>query len=317
MKDFAAIVIGRSGQVGRGIEKQLRSEGYSVFTTSSKGVENSIFLDLADSSSIKVAFEKLKKLITNSKVKVFLVGAMTHVDQCEEKKELCRKMNVLGPKQVATECKNLNWDLIFVSSEYVFGGAEYHGGKGGPFSELDQPEPTCEYGRAKLDAELAILDILSCALILRTTMVYSWEPRGMNFLMQYLRHLHSSSKGERKKFKIPKDQISTPTFGPALSKAAIELAKMQENGIYNLVGPDLLSRKELVEKVGEFFGYSPELVNNSFEFVKTAELGQMAKRPLTAGLTMDKANAKGISIPSLDQAFAQIKTEFLDRKEDF
>jgi dTDP-4-dehydrorhamnose reductase len=319
VSSFEAIVIGRSGKVGGGLESQLLKENFSVHATSSKEGNSSTFLDLSKPESIDAAFEKLALKVKSARAHVFLAGAMTHVDQCEENVEICRKINTTGPIQVAEKCKNFGWELTYFSSEYVFGGAEYRGGKKGPFSELDQPDPTCEYGRAKLEAEKAILNQLSTALILRTTMVFSWEPKGMNFLMQYLRHLKNASAGEQKKFKIPKDQISTPTYGPALSKAAIDLAKMREKGIYNLVGPDLLSRKELVETVAEFFGFSPEIVKRSFDFVNTSDLGQVAKRPLTAGLSMDKARSKGIQLPSLKEAFTLIENmkNFSMREENF
>jgi hypothetical protein len=73
------------------------------------------------------------------------------------------------------------------------------------------------------------------------------------------------------------------------------------------VGSDLLSRQEIVEKVAEDFGFGKEEAHRAFRFVKTAELGQAARRPLTAGLTMEKAKAHGIEAWSLDQAFADVK----------
>jgi dTDP-4-dehydrorhamnose reductase len=134
-------------------------------------------------------------------------------------------------------------------------------------------------------------------------MVYSWDPKGMNFLMQYLRQLENPQSP----FRIPKDQISTPTYGPALAEAVVSLRDQGIGGTFHLTGPDLLSRQALVEKVAAAFGFSEARLQAAFQFVKTSELGQAARRPLTAGLKTDKARAAGLHLDSLDEAFAKIK----------
>lgn len=300
-----SIVIGKSGQVGRGLVHHLEREGHAVFSTSSK--PGGIFLDLADAKSIDSAFVELQKVVMGDAPRVYLAGALTHVDLCEEKPDLCRQMNALGPIQVAELCKRFGWDLTFYSSEYVFGAAEYRGEKGGPFTEEDSPDPCCEYGRAKLEAERGILSILPEALVLRTVMVFSWDPTGMNFYMQYIRHLQNLQAGKKSTFRIPEDQISTPAYGPALSRASIELTKQKAKGIFNVVGPDMLSRKDLVFRVAESGNFSRSLVEEGFDFVKTADLRQKAQRPLTAGLTTEKAKKLGVTLPSLQDAFKEIQ----------
>lgn len=300
-----AIVIGKSGQVGRGLVDYLPKRGYSVFVTSSK--PSSYQLDLSDNLSIDRCMEQIRKEVSGGSVRVFLAGALTHVDLCEEKPDLCRQMNAIGPIRVAENCKKFGWDLSFYSSEYVFGAAEYRGEFWGPYSEADKPEPCCEYGKAKLEAEIGIQQILPSAQIIRTVMVFSWDPKGMNFFMQYFRHLESFSEKNSTPFRIPEDQISTPAYGPALSAASVDLAERGAGGIYNLVGPDLVSRKDLVFRVATSCGYSKEQVEKAFRFVKTKDLGQKAKRPLKAGLTTQKADQLEIRLPSLKEAFQEIQ----------
>lgn len=306
----SAVVIGRSGQVGRGLVDYLSRSGFHVFATSSKSGPN--LLDLGNSSSINQCLQSIRGELPKGQVRVFLAGALTHVDLCEEKPDLCRQMNALGPIRVAEICKKFDWELSFYSSEYVFGAAEYRGEAAGPYSEEDSPEPCCEYGKAKLEAELGILNILPSAQIIRTVMVFSWDPKGMNFFMQYLRHLENFSKNSSAVFRIPEDQISTPTYGPALSAASVDLARAGKAGVFNLVGPDLVSRKELVYRVAESCGFSEELVEKAFQFVKTKDLQQKAKRPLRAGLKTYKADALGIRLPSLQKAFEEIQKRRLE-----
>jgi hypothetical protein len=57
----------------------------------------------------------------------------------------------------------------------------------------------------------------------------------------------------------------------------------------------------------ERFGFEREKSLAGFRFLKTAELGQKARRPLTAGLRMDKALRFGVKTVSLAEAFADIE----------
>jgi dTDP-4-dehydrorhamnose reductase len=264
-------------------------------------------LDLGQADSIREAFQAIRGRLGGSHAEVFLAGAMTHVDRCEQEKERCRLVNEVGPGVVAEECARAGYGLTYFSTEYVFGQSEYEGGAVGPFSETDSPNPTSWYGECKLRAEEVVSKVFGRdgALIARTTMVFSWDPKGMNFLMQYLRQLDTKTRVPS--FRIPVDQISTPAYAPWLADAVVRLREKGVGGVFNLVGSDLLSRQEIVEKVAEDFGYGKEEAHRAFRFVKTAELGQAARRPLTAGLTMEKAKAHGIPAWSLDQAFSDVK----------
>jgi|GEM_PF-2992390 len=302
-----AVVIGSSGQVARALLSSLNKRGVSVLHTSSSVSPGSYPLDLARPETIAALFRETDTRLGKRPLEVFLAGAMTHVDKCEEEQERCRQMNELSPALVAEECARRGHKLTFFSTEYVFGDAEYHGGAIGPFSESDPPAPTSFYGECKLGAETAIGRILGEeALIIRTTMVYSWDLRGNNFLMQYYKQLEQLQQGHRPPvFRIPEDQISTPAYAPALAEGTCVLREKGVGGIVNLVGPDLLSRRELVMRVIDAFGFDKERSLEGFRFLKTAELGQKARRPLSAGLTMQKAESLGVKAFSLERAFKE------------
>lgn len=301
------IIIGASGQVARSLLErlhQLNDREILVTSSSQKGA----VLDLSNPESIRSFLGSLPK--TEAATEVFLVGAMTHVDRCETEKDRCQQINFEGPRLVAQLCAERGFQLVFFSSEYVFGESEYQGGAVGPFSEADSPAPTSFYGKSKLDAEEAIQSILPTSLILRTTMVFSWDPKGMNFFMQVWRYLRDlQSGGQPPMFRIPEDQISSPTYAPALAAAAIFLQRKGASGIVNIVGSDCLSRRDFVSRIIDAFAFSPEMKEEKFQYLKTKELGQVAKRPLTAGLKTDKARALGATIFSLEQAFADIKRQ--------
>lgn len=300
-----AILIGSSGQVASALREALAARGVRALLTSSRGGEGARPLDLGDPESIRAFFRDY----TGEPAEVFLPGAMTHVDRCEDERDLCRRVNTEGPAVVAEECRARGHTLTYFSTEYVFGEAEYHGGAVGPFSETDEPAAPCYYGRSKLEAERAIQSILGVdgALIVRTTMVFSWAPQGNNFLMQYFNQLTAIAEGRSPPvFRVPEDQISTPAYAPALAEATCRLREKGVRGIVNVVGSDWLSRKDLVLRVIREFGFDREQSLAGFRFLRTAELGQRARRPLTAGLMSDKARSLGVPVWSLDEAFRDI-----------
>ncbi len=299
-----AVVVGHSGQVSRALGQAL--QGRKILFTSSSGAEGTWPLNLGDSASILAFFKKLPSHFPQAEI--FLVGAMTHVDRCEQEQDACRRINWEGPALVAKLAREQGHGLTYFSTEYVFGGAEYEGGAIGPFTEEDPPFPTSWYGQCKLEAEKAVQATYGeNALIVRTTMVYSWDPKGMNFLMQYLRQLESHAKNVSSVFRVPVDQISTPTYAPALAAATVQLRDRALGGVFHLVGPDLLGRDELVVWVAEAFGFGMETARSAFQFVKTKDLGQAAKRPLTAGLSCEKAIRHGLPVVSLSEAFEDVK----------
>ena len=302
-----ALIIGASGQVARFLGRSLSAENIPFVSTTSKDAAAPQFLDLAQPDSIAKRLNAIRAEQAGP-IEVFLPGALTHVDRCEQERELCKKTNFLGPVTVAKLCQKFQWPLTFFSTEYVFGEAEYHGGAIGPFKESDTPSPSSYYGQCKLDAEREILSIDSKNLIIRTTMVFSWDAQGMNFLMQYIRHLDKLKAAEQvQKFKIPKDQISTPTYAPDLAEKTVRLRKMEQGGVFHLVGSDLLSRKQLVQRVMQTFGYDPALESLGFDYLLTKDLGQAARRPLAAGLISEKMEKVGSTALSLAEAFADVK----------
>jgi len=301
-----AVIIGKSGKVAKALAHALRTA--DILVTSSK--EGPLQLDLGDSNTIQKAFREIEAHWPKEKLEIFLPGAMTHVDNCEKEKDLCERINSDGPALVALECKKRGYALTFFSSEYVYGQAEYDEGKVGPFVESDKPSPTSWYGESKLRAENRLQEIFHLnkkdLLIVRTTMVFSWDSEDMNFLMQYFRHLEEVSKGVHKSFRIPVDQISTPTYAPFLAKDCVTLREKGAAGIFHLVGGDLLSRKELVFLVAQKLGFSRELVESAFTFVNTEELGQLARRPLTCGLKSERLEEFGLKTRALNEAFDEI-----------
>ena len=307
------VILGARGQVGTTLARELRVRGDSPLISSRTPAAAELLVNFEDPATIASFFRVLESRLQGEAATIFLTGAFTHVDGCELDPKKCRTINRDGPLRVAEECARAGHHLVFFSSEYVFGAAEYEGGAVGPFAEDDPVAPASAYGRAKAEAEAGIQEILGGkATVLRTTVVYSWLPEDKNFAMQLRRFLETklagrSPEGVPEKFRIPTDQISTPTYAPALAEATLELARRRLPGIFHVVGADLLARSEFAERLIRLFGLPMEKCREHLEFLPTSALAQPARRPLTAGLRTDKLRELGIRVWTLEESFREYR----------
>ena len=117
-------------------------------------------LDITDRSSVIKTFENFNPDV------VINTAAMTDVDGCEEKKELCDKVNVAAVGYLRDECEKYSSHFIHISTDFIFDGEE------GPYSETDEPNPLSYYGLSKLKSEQLLYDSTINWTILRTIILY-------------------------------------------------------------------------------------------------------------------------------------------------
>ena len=263
-----AVVIGGSGQIGGWLLRVLAERGHeAIGTYASAPFDDLVPLDAAHLD------ESAAWLRTQSPDVVFYPAGFTWVDGCERDPARAYAANFEQPLNLARTAAETGARFVSFSSDYVFDGAA------GPYAETDAPQPLSVYGRAKLEAERALVDM---ALVLRTTWVYGPERQGKNFVYQLARALRD--KGE---LACPSDQFSTPSYGPDVARAAVLLAERGTTGIVHAAGPEFLGRVAFAHAIAEAFGLDPGgVVGRS-----TADLGQGAPRPLRGGLRTPRLEA--------------------------
>jgi dTDP-4-dehydrorhamnose reductase len=171
---------------------------------------------------------------------IYCVGGMTDVERCETEPDLAMAVNCLGPAQLAAIASDLAIPFVYFSTEYVFDGHS------GPYREDDAPHPISVYGRSKWNGEQAVLDRYPRALIIRTTVVYGPDPAGKNFLYSLLRALR-----EGRPFRVPSDQISTPTYNRDLARATVALVASGATGVFHVAGSEVVSRLQFALRAVE------------------------------------------------------------------
>ena len=217
--------------------------------------------------------DTLKKIIKISPDIVILTAAMTNVNQCEFEKDLAKKVNTIGPKNVIEACKVLNSKLIFISTDFVFDGTK----KDGLYNENDVPNPLSYYAKTKYDAELAITDSKLDFIICRTAVLYGWNKAKLNFITWILNKLE-----QHQKISIVTNQINSPTFVRNLANIILKLIEKEAKGIYHTAGDSSLSRYEIALKCADIFNFDKNLIT------PIENLNQKATRPKNAGLDISK-----------------------------
>ena len=160
-----ALVIGAPGLVGKALVHSLDARGADVLGTyRSRPADGMVALDVADASEVQSVVQSYQPTV------VFLTAALTAVDYCEDHREEAWRVNVHGPATVARESAQVGAKLVFYSTEYVFDGLD------GPYGEKDPLHPLGAYAQSKAAGEKAIQTALDDALILRTTVVFGWDP---------------------------------------------------------------------------------------------------------------------------------------------
>jgi dTDP-4-dehydrorhamnose reductase len=262
------LVIGASGQIGQHLFRAIQSADEKVIGSfNNYHVPGLFFLNIAEKASVHQVIQKYNPDV------IYLPAYLSNVDYCELHPRESSQINIRGVENVVDELEGTDVKLIFFSSDYIFDGIN------GPYSELDVPNPICEYGRQKLKSEQYISQKLNNYLICRSTVVYSWETQGKNFVHRLIRSLKNGAH-----VNVPTDQTGTPTYAPNLSQVLLELVQNDHTGTYNVSGPDLVSRYDFARAVARIFDLDEHLIHG----IKTEDLHQPAKRPLNGGLIIDK-----------------------------
>ncbi len=221
-------------------------------------------------------------------------AAYTSVDKAEEEREITWKINVNGVENIALYSWTIDAHLIHISTDYIFDG------KNGPYSEDDKPSPINYYGRSKLASENSIRTSGVRFTIVRSNVLYGPVKFGRNDYVKWV--VESLRSG--KEIRIVKDQFNNPTFIDDICLAINKLIEFKKEGIFNIAGPEILSRLDFTYRIADYFSLDKKLVTP----IVTEDLKQPAPRPLKSGLITLKAETQlGFRATSITDSFAVIR----------
>lgn len=264
------LVTGVKGQLGYDVVKVLEERNIECL-----GVD----IDDFDITDAKATSEYIRKYAPDA---VIHCSAYTAVDKAEDELELCRKVNVDGPRNIAAVCKEIGAKMIYISTDYVFPGI---GDK--PYEADDPTGPLGAYGQTKLDGELAVKEILSRFFIVRISWVFGIN--GNNFVKTMLR-----LGKERKEINVVCDQIGSPTYTADLAPLLCDMVVTEKYGTYHATNEGYCSWAEFTEEIFKLAGYSTKVIP-----IPTSEYPTKAKRPLNSRMSkksLDRAGFKRLPL---------------------
>jgi len=268
-----SLIVGASGQVGAQLAQVLRGYSENVMPLMALRRPHEEGMLSIDLEALRMLRDVERALDPHELGAIYCAGGMTNVEFCESEPGKAMRTNCDGPRLLAEYAAQHGLAFAYFSTDYIFDGED------GPYEEQSEAHPISVYGRSKLRGEQAVQAAHSGSLILRTTTVYGPDTGQKNFLYALRRNLAADTE-----FRVAIDQWTTPTFNRDLAAAAVTLVRKSASGIYNVSGPEWISRFALAHRAAACWKFDEHKIIG----VETKELQQVAMRPMKGGLLIDK-----------------------------
>lgn len=260
------LVTGASGQLGFDCVKELERRHIAV-----RGVNSKDF-PLTD-------FAVMQQYLLDYKPDAVIhCAAYTAVDKAEEEAAACEAVNVIGTRNLAKLCHEIDAKLLYISTDYVFAG------DGDKFYEpQDEKKPQNVYGLSKLKGEQAVAAELEKYFIVRISWVFGIN--GKNFIRTMLNLSKTHTE-----LNVVNDQIGSPTYTSDLAVLLADIIQSDKYGIYHATNEGTCSWADFAR---EIFKQARKAVK--VNDVPATAYPTKAKRPYNSRLSkacLDKAGFK-------------------------
>ena len=276
------LITGANGMLAKAVRNELKDEEL-------------ILTDVAELDITNI--DAVRNFVKENKPQYIInCAAYTAVDKAEEQLELARKVNALGPKNLAIVANEEDATLIHISTDYVFGGAK---SVEEDYTEMEEKNPESVYGVTKLEGENAIIDSTFKYYIFRTAWLYG---DGNNFVRTMIK-----LGKEKAEINVVSDQHGSPTYAVDLASIIHQAIEKQiPYGIYHTTNMGYTTWYEFTKKIFEKVNYSCK-VNP----VTSEEFNSAAKRPKNSKLSKEKLIKAGIEVPTYEDALDRYLKEEL------
>jgi dTDP-4-dehydrorhamnose reductase len=250
------LIIGARGQLG--------SDLCQVFPEDELIPLEQTDMEITDMDSVQKALLKHQPEI------VINTAAFVRVDDCESEKDKAFSVNALGARNVAVVCQKIGAKLVFLSTDYVFGGGTQTAGI--PYHEFDIPVPLSIYGASKLAGEKMVCHLCQKYFIVRTSGLFGVAGslgKGGNFVETILKL--AKTKNE---LTVVNDQVFSPTSAKDLARKIAQISKTEFYGIFHITNSGFCSWFEFSREIVKLAGLKTPVIP-----VTTDQYPQKAKRP--------------------------------------
>jgi dTDP-4-dehydrorhamnose reductase len=166
---------------------------------------------------------------------------------------------------------------VLLSSDCVFDGSPR------VWSEEDQRDPICEYGRQKRDAENAVANLGVPYLMLRLSRVIADHACRRDLLYQWCALIHA-----RKPVQLASDQCFRPIAAADLGRIAVELIDANARGLIHVAGTQEVTSPQLFELLYDCLQQAGEEITVEREPCHVADLPGLEPRPAYTLLSIER-----------------------------
>ncbi|WP_107038394.1 SDR family oxidoreductase [Brumimicrobium mesophilum] len=275
------LITGSNGLLGQKLVSYFQKNNIQFLATA-KSDNKLSFLPKTNFEILDITnMVQVGEVINNFKpTHIINAAAMTNVDACEDFETECFNINTRGVANIIEEIDCSDTHLIQISTDFIFDG------KKKLYTEEDTANPISNYGLSKWNAEELLFESgYHNFTILRTSLLYG-VGEALNKGNIFSWALAELRLG--KELNIVNDQFRTPTYVEDLVQACAKVIELSEFGVYNIAGKELLSMNEYIKLVAKYLNVSTEKVNS----ITSEKLNQKAKRPLSSGLDIGKAESE-------------------------
>lgn len=228
-------------------------------------------VDLFDKVETEALFKTIKPdLVVNA-------AAITDVDLCQADPKLANSVNIFVTDMLSSLAYQHGAQFVQISTDQLFGGEDSF------VPEEATPAPVNNYGLTKWKAEQSAQKRHPTALVLRTNF-FGWGPHYRRSFSDWILDGLTSNKVLNMYY----DNIFTPIYLGHFVRAAHKLARLQQSGIFNVVGNSRISKYDFSVKLCEKFDLDKSLLKP----VRLGDFTQVEKDKAARPLDMSLSNKR-------------------------
>jgi dTDP-4-dehydrorhamnose reductase len=260
-KTKRVLIIGAKGMLGAELIGVFsKDQNYDVIGVDLPSI------DITKRESIERNFKKVQPDI------VINAAAFTDVDGCEDRKELCKKINGLAVEDLTKECNKIDAVLVHYSTDYVFAGDKKKG-----YEESDITNPQNQYGKSKELGEKKLQKFGKKYYLIRLSWLFG--KHGKNFVDTMLKLAK-----ERDVLEVVNDQFGEPTYAKDLAEKTKKLLdRKKPYGIYHITNEGVISWYDFAKEI-----FRIARVDIKIKPVSSERFPRPAKRPHYSALINTK-----------------------------
>jgi dTDP-4-dehydrorhamnose reductase len=224
-------------------------------------------------------------------------AALANLEECERHPSQAKILNVDLPRELATACAARKIKFVHLSTDAVFDGTREEA-----YTEQDKPNPQSVYAQTKLEAERAVQDVNSEAIVARVNF-FGWSLGGRRSLAEFF----FTNLSEGKPVNGFTDVIFCPMWVTDLSRTLLDMLEKNLSGLYHVVGSQPLNKYKFGLEVARRFGLPERLISP----LSVEQSSLTAKRSHNLWLSVHKLSTDlGREIPSFSTGLDGFYTQF-------